>query len=387
MATPGKSIVLTDLSSELSVERFHLDSSSGIRLAGSDSWSIDKRTLRGGVSDGVDVVSINNGALSFDVLPTRGFGLWRGQYQGLPLGWQSPVQFPVHPKFVNQAAHNGCGWLTGFNEWICRCGLSSLGRPGFDSHDNSHLTLHGEIANIPAHFVAVQVRDNEQGVLSLRGIVDEARLFGPRLRLETTIETVAGSNELTITDCITNLGSQPAEMQLLFHSNFGLPLWGSNSQVVASTSEIFPFDQEAASAIDNWSMLQSPTSGYAEKSYFLKLVGDQANNTSVLLRNVQGDQGVSLSFNLSELPCFTVWKNCVGETDGYVTGLEPGTSYPNHRSVERERGRVIHLSPGANYQASLQVAIHDSRDSVAVVEESIRALQPSTLLLHREPKW
>ena len=33
----------------------------------------------------------NNGALSFSILPTRGMGLWRGQYHGLHLGWRAPI--------------------------------------------------------------------------------------------------------------------------------------------------------------------------------------------------------------------------------------------------------------------------------------------------------
>ena len=33
---------------------------------------------------GVDLIEVHNGALSFSVLPTRGMGLWRGEYRGNP---------------------------------------------------------------------------------------------------------------------------------------------------------------------------------------------------------------------------------------------------------------------------------------------------------------
>jgi hypothetical protein len=85
-----------------------------------DDWAIHKETLRGGRRDGVETVELNNGPLSLTLLPTRGMGIWKGNYRGLPLGWNSPVAGPVHPKFVNLADRGGLGWLTGFDEWLCR---------------------------------------------------------------------------------------------------------------------------------------------------------------------------------------------------------------------------------------------------------------------------
>ena len=38
-----------------------------------------------------------------------------------------------------------------------------------------------------------------------------------------------------------------------------------------------------------------------------------------------------------------------GLRDGYVTGLEPGTNYPNPRPFEKARGRVVTLPPGGRY--------------------------------------
>src|SRR4051794_25612614 len=100
---PIESRVLTDVAKGVWTERFELRESAGLRLAGSRDWSIKKSTLRGGPSDGVDVVDLDNGALRVSILPTRGMGLWRGHCRGLDLGWKSPVHLPVHPAHVNQA--------------------------------------------------------------------------------------------------------------------------------------------------------------------------------------------------------------------------------------------------------------------------------------------
>src|SRR5271167_3682730 len=149
--TRFKSWILTDVAGDVWLDSFAV-SNETLRLATSHGWSIRKRTLRGGLRDGVDLVEVHNGALSFVVLPTRGMGLWRGDYHGLPLGWKAPVLGPVHARFVDQGERNGLGWLRGFDEWMCRCGLVSCGAPGEDvftdaagRHHKLPLTLHGRI--------------------------------------------------------------------------------------------------------------------------------------------------------------------------------------------------------------------------------------------------
>ena len=207
--------ILTDINSppdELVTET----SSADISLAGSSRWSIKKRTLQGGVSTGVDVVEIDNGALRLSLLPTRGMGIWKGEYEGHALGWNSPVKNPVHPQFINLADRNGLGWLNGFNEFICRCGISSNGAPGNDEKGNpleNPLPLHGRIANLPADFLSVEIDEAGDGSISITGIVQESGLFTPKLQLKSTLITQAGANSIIIKDEITNLGSEPAEAQ------------------------------------------------------------------------------------------------------------------------------------------------------------------------------
>jgi hypothetical protein len=91
--------VLTDTTQRVWVESYEVGPK-GVGLGG--SWHIRKTTLRGGPSDGVDLIEVDNGALAFSVLPTRGMGIWKGSYKGMSLGWQSPVRGPVHPSLVNE---------------------------------------------------------------------------------------------------------------------------------------------------------------------------------------------------------------------------------------------------------------------------------------------
>lgn len=349
---------------------------------GISEWSISKRTLRGGLSEGVDIIEVQNGKLNFSLLPTRGMGLFQGSFAGHFLGWKSPVEHPVHPMFVDQTSRAGLGWLTGYNEWMCRCGLESNGAPGIDIIPNNQgeptatpLTLHGKIANTPAHFVEVAVTPGAAGKLSIIGIVDESMMFGPRFRMKSTTETVPGSNSLTIIDEITNMRGKPAELELLYHTNFGGPFLEQDAKLVAPILEVAPRDSRAVEGMSTWDTYLGPTAGYVEQCYFFDLAARSNGDTVVMLKSALGDKAVSLRFNKQQLPCFTQWKNTAAEADGYVTGLEPATNYPNLKTYERQNGRVVLLQPGQTYTTRMEIHVHATADQVAAVEAEIGEIQ------------
>ena len=60
--------------------------------------------------------------------------------------------------------------------------------------------------------------------------------------------------------------------------------------------------------------------------------------------------------------------------DGYVTGLEPGTSFPFNRSIERAAGRVPTLAPGESRSFTLRYAVHMGQ-AARLAAQRIRALQ------------
>ncbi|MGQ0633471.1 MAG: aldose 1-epimerase family protein [Planctomycetaceae bacterium] len=359
---------LTDVSRRVWRDEFSI-ATAELKLAGSDKWSLRRHTLRGGLSAGVDVVELNNGRLALSILPTRGMGVWRGTCDGLDLGWQSPVELPVHPAFVNTLDRNGLGWLTGFNEWICRCGLDLNGPPGPEG------TLHGRIANIPAHVVEVAVDTDGPGTISVTGLVDEAMVFGPNLRLRSTVTTIAGSNRFTIIDEITNRRATPGELELLYHINTGRPFLETGARCVAPALEVAPRDRRATEGIDDYATYGPQEPGYAEQVFYFDLAADQQGHTLALLRNARGDKGLSLHFTKQDFPCFALWKCLQPDADGYVTGLEPATNFPNVKSFEREQKRVITLPPGATRTTRLELAVHSSTTQVAEIERQIADLQ------------
>src|SRR3990172_2298103 len=93
-----------------------------------------------------------------------------------------------------------------------------------------------------------------------------------------------------------------------------------------------------------------------------------------------------MACNSRELPVFTLWKNPQSEADGYVTGLEPGTDFPNHKTFERKQGRVIVLPPGGSHATRIDFAVHASAAEVRAVENRIAAIQNQvTPAVHSRP--
>ncbi|MBL8798090.1 MAG: aldose 1-epimerase family protein [Planctomycetia bacterium] len=391
--TRYKSWTLTDTASDVWLDSFAV-ANDALRLATPHDWSIRKRTLRGGLRDGVDLIEVHNGALAYSVLPTRGMGIWHGEYRGNFLGWHSPVRGPVHPRFVNLTERQGLGWLRGFDELLCRCGLACNGPPGEDAWTDkqgashkSQVTLHGRITNLPAQLVEVRIGLDPPYEMSVIGRVEECELFGPQLVLTTTITTAPGSNRLVLHDVVENRSAAPAEMQLLYHCNVGPPFLEAGSRVVAPIAELAPMTARAAEGIDTYDTYLGPTTGYAEQVYAYDLQADAAGRTLALLYNRNADKGLALRWNHSELPCFIVWKNTAAVEDGYVTGLEPSLNYPNFKSFERQQGRVKMLPPGGRWEATWGLEVFDTKEGVGHVLTEIATLQAhAPRKIHRTPQ-
>lgn len=338
-------------------------------------WQVELRTLHGGLSEGVQEIRVNNGKLTVSILPTKGMGIWKAWLGDLEIGWKSPIRGPVHPMFIPSGEWSGLGWLDGFDELVARCGLESNGAPEFDEKTGRvKYPLHGRIANRPAHYVSVSI-DPDKEEISVKGIVEETRFHFLKLRLTSIVTLKFGQPSFSLRDEVENFSSTPAEMQMLYHVNFGLPLLDGGSRLVAPAKTVVPRNERAASGIKTWDSYAAPEPGYEEMVYFSELYAADDGRTRVLLKNAHGTKGVSLQFNKRQLPCFSLWKDTAGEPDGYVTGLEPGTNFPNPRSYEGEQGRVVKLQPGERAAFDLSLEVHASEKEIEQAEAAVAKIR------------
>jgi len=348
-----------------------------LSVPGADGLSVTREVFRGGLSDGVEMLTIANGDLQIHILPTRGMSIWDMPYGERRVGWKSPVRGPVHPAFVDLGEPSGLGWLDGFDELLVRCGLESNGAPEFAENGTLLFPLHGRIGNKPARQVTVTIDPGSQEV-AVVGVVEETRFHFLKLRMTTTIKTRAGEKGFRMHDEIENLSQSPAEMQMLYHVNFGDPLLDAGSKVVAPIKTLVPRNAHAAEGIGNWSSYEAPQPGFEEQVYLFELLAGDDGATQAMLKNAHGTEGALLKFNKKQLPCFTVWKNTTSLADGYVTGIEPGTNFPNPRTYEGAQGRIVKLGPGGSFGFDFELAYLSHTAEVEAAETDIARLQGDT---------
>ena len=186
-------------------------------------FGFDFKTLRHGKSAGVQVLSVDCDALNIQLVPTRGMGISDVHFNGTRFGWDSPIAGPVHPNWVPIDEPSGLGWLDGFDEMMARCGLVSNGAPQFDEQGKLEFGLHGRVANLPTQGLEIRL-DQDKGHIVVESIIEESRFHFHRLQMTSRYEFNLGSNTLKLTDTIQNLGARPANLQMLYHWNFGPPL-------------------------------------------------------------------------------------------------------------------------------------------------------------------
>lgn len=382
----ARSWILTDVDRDAYVESLTVGPSDV--GGGLPDFSLRKRTLRGGLRDGVDVVEIDNGRLRLTLVPTRGLGIHRAECDGVRLGWSSPVRGPVHPRFVPQDEASGIGWLSGFDEFLVRCGLEYCGTPEWNNAGKLIHPLHGRIANLPAHYVEASL-DPATREITVVGIVDEARMFSNKLRLKSTLRTTLGSPSFTVTDEITNLSRNEGELELLYHINQGPPLAAPGSKFAAPVKTLIPKNDDAAANVRSW-QTYPPAEHVPENVFFFELVPGPDGWTKTLLHTADGARGLSIAYDTRQCPLFTLWKNPLPFEDGYVTGLEPCIVLPNTKGFEKSQGRVAVLQPDEARRFDLRLEVLPTAADVARTQQEIDTLQRGTtpkIFDRPQPGW
>jgi hypothetical protein len=349
---------------------------------GAARWSVRKYTLHGGRQEGVELIVVDNGRLSFTVIPTRGMSILKITSDDVTLGWNSPVKEVIHPQFINLPSRGGLGWLEGFNEWLVRCGMEWAGPPGRDKFINHvgdeaemELTLHGRTGNIPASEVEVVIDRQPPHRIRLRGRVDERMFYGPKLELWTEISTEPGANTWRIADTLRSDSAFDQEYQIIYHVNYGPPLLGQGARFSGAVKQVTPFNAHAAKSVSAWTEYSEPVTGFIEQVYCLRPYADADNRTMIMLQNLASDRAVSMAFPIEQLPYVSLWKNTSALEEGYVTGLEPGTGFPTNRRLERKAGRVPKLKPGAEVSFTIDFALLSGKDEVSRAAAQIARIQ------------
>jgi len=191
----------------------------------------------------------------------------------------------------------------------------------------------------------VSIDEQPPYIIRLKGDLKEQAFKKINFVIATELSTEAGAQHFSLHDTLTNQGDYPAEYEALYHSNFGPPLLDPGAGFNAPVQQVSPFNDRAAPELSDYQTYKPPTRDYDETVFNVVPYGDEEGETLAVLHNKAGDLGISLGFNIQQLPVFSLWKNTDTLNQGYVTGLEPGTSFAYNRSYQRALNRVPTIGP------------------------------------------
>ncbi len=317
--------------------------------------SVGHYRFNDGPGMGMRAVEVKNGSgLSFTVLPDRGMDISLANYKGVNLAYMTPNS-EIHPAFYEP---DGVGWLRTFNGGLLTtCGLAHFGPP---ADDGGKLGLHGRYSTIPAR----QFRDNsrwdgDKYLVELLGIVEEARLFGSKLRLARKITCVAGDPAICIEDKVENFGAETSSFMILYHVNLGYPLLSEHAVLKTASIESEARDEEAQKGFKDKFRFCPPRPGFKEQVFYHKIRPDRKGFAKAGLLNEKLGISFEVKFDVSSLPFLTQWK-MMGCGD-YVLGLEPCNAPCMERDELKRRKLLQYLEPGQSKTMRLELRARELR--------------------------
>ncbi|EFL52619.1 conserved hypothetical protein [Solidesulfovibrio fructosivorans JJ]] len=367
----ARDFVLTDTTGNVSIPEWTVSAKS-LGFTDGPAFSVTKTTLHGGKQEGSTRITIVTPELEVSLIPTRGMDIYEIKSGGIRFGWKSPVDEIVNPAFMNLEMRGGLGWLDGFNEMMVRCGYEWTGHPG--QEQGRLMSLHGRAGNTPASKVVVAIDDKAPHAIHVKGLIKENTFKFAALETWTELTVTPGVKCVKIHDVLTNNSDYDRDYQIIYHSNFGVPILEAGAKVLIPVQEISPFNDYAKKGLADWQTYLGPTKGYDEMVFNIRAYAGKDGWTPVVLRNKAGDHGIAVRYDAAELPVLTLWKNTDTLRQGYVTGIEPGTSYAYPRQIERKQGRVKSLAPGASQAFDVEYWPLTTGDEVAGFAKRVEAV-------------
>ena len=277
-----------------------------------------------GRGNGARLIYVANGKLNFVLAESNALDVLRLWYRGVNVGFVSKNGLYTAPDdFLHSFP---CGMLY-------TCGLDAIG--GVEGHP-----VHGRIHSIPAE--VKELRANEAGVRIVAEIRDTA-LFGENLVVTRTIETVAESAELKLTDRIENRAFRDEKYCLLYHVNVGWPFVDVGAVIKGNFVESRPRTPLAAREKAKMLVVEPPADNFEEACYF-----HRTRDGVVSLVNKK----LGLAFTVrSSLKKFVEWKSRA--SGDYVIGLEPCTCWLD------DEMKMSVLRPGKSVTHTVTLAVKD----------------------------
>jgi hypothetical protein len=322
------------------------------QLAGSTRYTLDE-----GRGKGTSMIRMRNSTgIDLHIIVDKCMDVFDLSYKGQQLSWISKNGLVSNTHFESA----GNGWLRSFGGGLLvTCGLTNVGPPVDDEAEV--YGLHGRITSMPAKNVAIrEYWENDTLYQEVSGEIRESNVFGENLVIYRTIKIGSDEPVIFLHDRIVNEGFKKEQLMILYHINWGFPLFNENSKLIIDSQET-QLRGGGTMKSDEWLMFDKPVPDFKERVYFHDLRPDDREMLQYQIINDEIEMGVKVSWPKSHLPWFTEWK-MLGESE-YVLGLEPGNTLPVGRRSARESGIAEYLDPQSEKNVSLRIELLDLQEA------------------------
>ena len=284
----------------------------------------------------VDVAPM--GGISVRLLPDRGLDIGQAWFAGVPLSWvsevgESPPLTELHDMAWGDAFGGGL---------VVTCGLRNVGLPS-EGHG-----LHGTYSHLPTRDVEVHRSLDDGAVVVSGSIVDDQEQ--PTLRVDRRIVVSLGSGRIELTDEVTNEGDVATPAPLLYHCNFGYPIWSDGAVIELTEVDSVPRDPDSSDVLGTWQH-PLPVSPGPERVLEHRIVAGAPGWAR--LTNPSIGVAVTITWDASTLPMVNQW---LDPNPGMaVLGIEPSNCTTRGRAHERAEGSLPTLEPGAMRRSGVTI--------------------------------
>ncbi|MGI9665738.1 MAG: DUF4432 family protein [Acidimicrobiia bacterium] len=288
----------------------------------------------------IDIVPA--GGIAIRVLPDRGMDLGQAWFGGTPLAWVSDVG-EVGPL----DDLSGTRWSQAFGGGLLvTCGLRNVGAPS-EGHG-----LHGTFSHLPATDVRIDTKPD--GAVSIRGtILDEA---SPTLEVSRKIVTHASEGRIEVEDITVNRGETVAVAPLLYHCNFGYPLWTGDARLRTAPVETEPRDDASQDVVGRWGTPMEVAAGEE------RVLEHRLSSPAAWAQITNSDEGIELNieWEAATLPWLNQWMD--PNPGMAVLGIEPANCRTRGIAFEREQGALPVIQPGEQRHTKLTFTARETAE-------------------------
>ena len=333
---------------------------------------VKKVKLTGGNREGVDAVLFKTGSgLNFSVLPGRGMDFSDADYKGIPLCWRSSVGEASGAFYESE----GGLWDRNYHGGLFHTsGITTAGAPSED--EGVTLGLHGRISNTPAfNFYVDGYWEGNDYWVWLLGKVRITSGLGENLLLTRKVSAKMGENKIYLEDVVENQGHQTTPHMILYHTNFGFPLIGDETEFVAPIKKTRIINEKNISESIKYS---TPQSNFPDQLFYFDVAekGNGLTKYAVINRtlNERNGLGISIEYSKHVLPNLLEWKKL--DKAHYVVEIGPTNAmYPiGGRKMEREQGTLKFLKAGEKVKYEIEFEILDTFKKIEDTIQEIKSI-------------